>query len=128
MNCGKNQKDQSTKTNTDLTQLSSTMLYAEMYNIMTAPEKYLGKTIKMSGVYNSICIGEEDKCYHFLIVTDAGGCCPTGLELIINGKDVYPEDKTPIEVYGELKSYEFSDETYYRLAVDDIKILKKKDK
>jgi uncharacterized membrane protein YcgQ (UPF0703/DUF1980 family) len=126
INCGGQPKDQASKTNIDLTRLSATMLYAEVYNIMTAPEKYIGKTIKISGVYNLHCLGEN--CYRFLMVTDAGGCCPMGLEIFIDDKYAYPENGADIEVSGEVKSYETSGEAYYCLYVDDIKILKKKDK
>ena len=35
----------------DLTRLSSTMLYSEVYNMMNAPGDYIGKTIKMTGQF-----------------------------------------------------------------------------
>lgn len=31
----------------DLTQLSSTMIYAEVYNMMVTPDEYVGKTVRM---------------------------------------------------------------------------------
>lgn len=37
----------------DLTRLSSTMVYSEVYNMMTVPGDYIGKTIKNDG---TICI------------------------------------------------------------------------
>ena len=33
----------------DLTALSSTMVYSEVSQMMTAPEKYVGKMVKMAG-------------------------------------------------------------------------------
>ena len=33
----------------DLTRLSSTMVYSEVYNMMYTPGDYIGKTIKMTG-------------------------------------------------------------------------------
>ena len=35
----------------DLTRLSSTMVYSEVYNMMNAPGDYIGKTIKMTGQF-----------------------------------------------------------------------------
>ncbi len=35
----------------DLTRLSSTMVYSEVYNMMYAPDDYIGKTIKMTGQF-----------------------------------------------------------------------------
>ena len=35
----------------DLTALSSTMVYAEVYNMITAPEQYRGKVVKMEGLF-----------------------------------------------------------------------------
>lgn len=35
----------------DLTALSSTMVYSEVYNIITNPEDYIGKTVKMHGQF-----------------------------------------------------------------------------
>jgi hypothetical protein len=35
----------------DLTQLSNTMVYAEVYNMMANPLDYLGKTVKATGPY-----------------------------------------------------------------------------
>ncbi len=33
----------------DLTKLSSTMVYSEVYNMMYTPDDYIGKTVKMNG-------------------------------------------------------------------------------
>ena len=46
----------------DLTALSSTMVYSEVYNMMVTPEEYVGKTIKMSGSFATF-INEEDGIY-----------------------------------------------------------------
>ena len=33
----------------DLTSMSGTMVYSEVYNIMSNPDEYIGKTIRMNG-------------------------------------------------------------------------------
>ena len=37
------------KVDVDLTALSSTMVYSEVFNMLNTPENYVGKTIKMTG-------------------------------------------------------------------------------
>ena len=64
----------------DLTVLSSTMVYSEVYNMMVTPEEYVGKTIKMSGSFATF-INEEDGRYIFgCVITDATACCAQGIE------------------------------------------------
>ena len=110
----------------DLTVLSSTMVFAEVNNIVTKPAGYMGKTIKMSGAYTSEYWDETDKEYHYVIISDATGCCPQGLEFIWNGKHSYPGDYpeklSNIEIIGVFDSYDELGQTYYYLAVDDISI------
>ena len=111
----------------DLTVLSSTMIYAEVYNIMTNPNNYVGKTIKMSGPYYASYYDETGLYYHYVVVEDAAACCMQGFEFIWSGDraypDDYPKDKAMIEVIGVFGSYEELSSTYYYLAVDDIAVL-----
>ena len=108
----------------DLTALSSTMVYAEVYNIMTEPDDYIGKTIKMKGPYYTTFYEETNLYYHYVIVEDATACCAQGLEFIWNGEhicpDDYPEEESKIEVAGVFGSYDELGSTYYYLAVDNI--------
>ena len=112
----------------DLTALSSTMIYAEVYNIMTNPDDYMGKTIKMTGPYNASYYDETGLYYHYVVVEDAASCCQQGLEFVWNGEhtypDDYPESNSKIEVVGVFCSYDEFGTTYYCLSVDDISVLK----
>ena len=111
----------------DLTVLSSTMVYAEVYNIMTSPDEYMGKTIKMNGPYYASFYDETGLYYHYVVIEDATACCQQGLEFIWKGDhkfpDDYPEEETKIEVTGVFGSYDELGDTYYYLAVDDISII-----
>ena len=110
----------------DLTVLSSTMKYAETINIMTKPDKYLGKTIKISGAYYTSHYEETGRYYHYIIILDEASCCQTGLEFVWSGEHAYPEDfpkeLAMIEIVGALNEYDEFGKTYYYLAVDDILI------
>ena len=40
------------KVDVDLTVLSSTMVYAEVFNMMLSPDDYIGKTIRITGIFS----------------------------------------------------------------------------
>ena len=111
----------------DLTVLSSTLVYAEVYNIMFSPENYIGKTIKMKGQYYSSYYEETGKYYHYVIIEDAAACCQQGLEFIWNGEhtfpDDYPSDGTTVEVVGMFDTYEELGISYSYISTDEIKII-----
>ena len=109
----------------DLTQLSSTMVYSEVYNMMVYPEQYVGKKIKMEGqmsVYESP--DQEGKHYFTVIIADATACCQLGIEFILkNGSEDpadYPEAGTEVCVAGEFQLYDEDGETYCHLVSSDI--------
>ena len=93
----------------DLTILSSTMVYSEVYNMMCYPENYLGKTVKMSGMYTVFQDEETGKYYHACIIMDATACCAQGIEFELTDDYVYPDDY-PKE--GEAICIEGTFETY----------------
>ena len=111
----------------DLTRLSSIMVYSEVYNMVTSPDDYMGKTVKMKGLYYASYYDETDQYYHYIIIEDATECCQQGLEFIWSGThnypEDYPEDGTEVEVNGVFGSYEELGITYYYIAVEDIIIL-----
>ena len=111
----------------DLTALSSTMAYAELFNILTKSDSYLGKTIKMRGSYYASLSDRTNQYYHLVIIGDVTACCEMGLEFVWNGEHTYPDDypkeNTRIEVVGVFKSDKELDQTHYYLEVDDISIL-----
>ncbi|MCL1798368.1 MAG: hypothetical protein FWG23_01310 [Eggerthellaceae bacterium] len=108
----------------DLTKMSSTMVYAEVSNIMANPDDYIGKTVRMSGLYYVEAGAEPGKNYHYVVIEDAAACCRQGLEFIWNGDHAYPKDypkeQARIEIVGVFGSYDELGQTYYYVAVDDI--------
>ena len=54
----------------DLTRLSATMVYAEVFNMMVEPENYVGKTIKMNGLF--YVYPDEKKRYVYVRVSHHG--------------------------------------------------------
>lgn len=109
----------------DLTKLSSTMVYAEVYNMMVKPEDYMGKTIKMKGLYTADHYDATNMYYHYILIEDAMACCQSGIEFVWDNNthqypEEYPEIDAPIQIVGTFGSYEELGQTYYYLAVDEI--------
>ncbi len=100
----------------DLTQLSSTMVYSEVYAMMVEPEQYVGKTVKMRGLFATQEYNGER--LYACVVQDATACCAQGLEFETAEKltypDDYPEPGSEITVVGTFDSYqEEVDGNYY---------------
>lgn len=102
----------------DLTVLSSTMVYSEVYNMMTQPSDYIGKTVKMHGPAASYHDEASDKWYFACIIQDATACCSQGIEFQLAGKkapDDYPEVGEEICVIGVFDTYMEGENTYCTL-------------
>lgn len=75
----------------DLTRMSATMIYSEVYNMMMNPEEYAGKAVRIFGMYTHYH-SPDDKYYYACIVQDATACCAQGLEFVLSDAYVYPDD------------------------------------
>ena len=110
----------------DLTVLSSTMVYSEVYNMLyNDPAHYLGKTVKARGtfsIYQLVTDGvlQPDPVSYACIISDAAACCAEGMEFVLKGDLTYPDDYpelgTEITVIGEFQSYEENGVTWYHLV------------
>ena len=110
----------------DLTMLSSTMVYSEVYNMLyNDPESYLGKTVRARGefsIYQLVVDGvlQPDPVAYACIISDAAACCAEGMEFVLEGDLTYPDDYpelgTEITIIGEFQSYEENGMTWYHLV------------
>ena len=104
----------------DLTKLSSTMVYSEVYNMMYTPDDYIGKTVKMKGQFAYYEDPETKAQYFACIIADATACCSQGLEFILPGEHIspndYPEVGSEITVTGIFELYEENGLQYCRLT------------
>ena len=104
------------KVDVDLTVLSSTMVYSEVYNMLyNDPAHYLGKTVKARGtfsIYQLVTDGvlQPDPVSYACIISDATACCAEGMEFVLKDDLAYPDDYpelgAEITVIGEFQSYE----------------------
>ncbi|MCR5250523.1 MAG: hypothetical protein K6E50_07960 [Lachnospiraceae bacterium] len=96
----------------DLTILSSTMVYAEVYDMMSVPENYLGKIVKMEGQYSYMADESKGVEYHACIIKDATACCSQGLEFVPNNPEACPVLGESVTVVGTFDIY-FEDDYGY---------------
>ena len=110
------------KIDIDLTAMSSTMIYSEVQNMMTAPDDYVGKKVKMAGQFNVAEVG--DNRYFACLIKDATACCASGVEFVWAGEHSYPgdypEENAPITVTGTFTTYKEGEATYCQLKDADL--------
>lgn len=98
------------KIDIDLTTMSSTMVYSEVYNMMDDPSTYRGKIIKIFGPFLPFESTDPSFCYPAIVVQDATACCASGIEFLLygvprcsmsggNGYPLYNEDATIVGKY-----------------------------
>lgn len=81
----------------DLTALSSTMVYAEVFAMMSSPEDYVGKTVKMQGIFSKgqlYAAGSlnDGGTVFACVIQDATACCAQGIPFELAGDHTYPQD------------------------------------
>ena len=110
----------------DLTQMSSDMVYATVYQMMVTPEESEGKTFRIDGNFYATYYEATKKYYFYCIIQDATACCAQGMEFIWDDgshiyPDEYPEDNAEIVVEGTFETYrEDGDENLYCRLSDAI--------
>lgn len=100
----------------DLTAISGILVYSEVYNMMASPANYIGKKIKMEGIYAIYFDDTYSTRYDACIVQDATACCATGIEFELSDElkypDDYPEEGEIITVEGIFDTYDEGSYTY----------------
>ena len=97
------------KVDLDLSKMSGTIVYSQIYNIMYTPDDYIGKIIRLSGYYDVFEEPDTGNVYFACIVPDATACCAQGIEFVRADAAQYPQDYpepgTDIQVTGRLEPY-----------------------
>ena len=115
------QESQKGAADVDLTQLSGTLVYAEVYNMASNPQDYVGKTVRMRGnlVYQ-VVNGQPNPDYMACMISDATACCAQGIEFVLaRAPDTYPDLGSVVTVSGVLTTYESGGNTFLRLKEAD---------
>lgn len=103
----------------DLSIMSGTVVYSQVYDMVYNPENYIGQTIKISGSFAYHYNDETSQEYFAVLIADALACCSQGIEFVLNGDYSYPDDypalDTEITVMGIFNTYQESGYTYCQL-------------
>lgn len=108
----------------DLSKLSGTVVYSQIYNMMYEPEPFIGKVIRMAGYYSAYEDLERNVVYHACVIPDATACCAQGIEFIWAGEHAWPEEYpmegTDIIVTGRMETYEEDGYMYLHLVDSEV--------
>ena len=95
----------------DLTRMSSTMVYSMVFQMVTEPKKFVGKTIKMKGAFSSYQDEETGRRFFGCVIKDALACCSQGLAFetakVRRYPNDYPDEGASITIVG---TFEFEKE------------------
>lgn len=123
-------KTNSNKIDVDLNNLNANVVYAQVFQMMTEPDKFIGKRIRMSGQFNVYAAQEGNPSgvteYYAIIIADAQACCQQGIEFVWPGHtypDGFPEVKSNASVTGIFEVYEENGKKYCRLIADTVEPL-----
>ena len=64
----------------DLSKMNADLAYAFIFQIVVEPEKYEGKTVRMTGTFETFYDNEPYGRHDYCIITDVLACCAQGLE------------------------------------------------
>lgn len=107
----------------DLSRMSATVAYAQLYNIFLEQEKYVGQTMRLRGQYVPMRDDTGAAKYHFIMVYDNAACCQLGLEFLWNDPKAYPNEYSLIELTGVFDICNDNGEKFCLLRVKDITVL-----
>ena len=107
----------------DLTSMSSTMVYSYVFNMLNAPDDFIGQRFKIRGTYDEQYWDQTNLTYHYIVIADATACCAQGLEFVLTDSGAaYPQLGEEFEISGIFDTYEEDGLNYIRIDADIITI------
>jgi uncharacterized membrane protein YcgQ (UPF0703/DUF1980 family) len=118
---------------TSIIEIKEKMFIAQTNDVYLNPEDYLGKTIKLEGLFKSEQYGGSDPAYCF-VLRYGPGCCGNdgnaGFEVAwdkqAEASKTYPNVDDWVEAIGVLKSYEEDGFPYLYIALSELSVLDKR--
>lgn len=116
-----------TKTNAGLVEIKEKMFIAQVNDVYLNPDDYVGKTIRLQGLFMTQDNGSSMPPYHF-VIRYGPGCCGNdgnaGFEVLWENKGVtYPQDEEWVEAVGTFGAYEEDGYPYYCISLSSLKVL-----
>ena len=111
------------------------MFIAQVNDVYINRNDYMGKTIKLEGIFLYGEAGGREYCY---VIRNGPGCCgddgQVGFEVswlppdevLETNRSAYPNRNDWVEAQGELKRYEEFGQGFLYLALSDLKVLDKR--
>lgn len=103
----------------DLTQLNSSMVYAQVYDMINQPDTYKGKTVKAKGNFSYFKDEATGQEYFAILIKDATACCAQGIEFVLDGDYTYPNDypalDSEVTITGKFNYYKEDGNTFVQL-------------
>ena len=104
----------------DLTTLDGTMVYAQVFDMVSNPDAYTGRTVRAHGPFAYYQDENTGKEYFAVLISDATACCAQGVEFVLDGEHAYPDDypelNEEITVIGRFNYYKEGVYTYCQLT------------
>ena len=103
----------------DLSALSGTVVYSQVYDMTMEPERYLGQRVRVKGDFSYFQDPVTRQEYFAVLIADATACCAQGIEFVWEGHrypDDYPPVDTELTVTGVFNTYEENGFTYLQLT------------
>ena len=76
----------------DISRMSGTMVYGQVYQMVMYPSKYLGKHIKMKGIFSSYYDEQLERRFYGCVIQDALACCSQGLAFELAKPRKFPKE------------------------------------
>lgn len=84
--------DDTKKYDIDLSRMSGTMVYGQVNQMVMYPQKYIGKHIRMKGIFSSYYDEELERRFYGCVIQDALACCSQGLAFELAKPRKYPKE------------------------------------
>ncbi len=90
----------------DLSALSRTMMYSQVYDMIYNPDQYIGKTVRIFGPFNQYTDEATGEIHYACLIEDATACCTQGIEFEPADKHtVMPPQDSMVLVSGTFDTY-----------------------
>jgi uncharacterized membrane protein YcgQ (UPF0703/DUF1980 family) len=110
----------------EVVEIKEKMFIAQTNDVYLNPEDYLGKTIKLEGIFQTQSYGAESPYY--FVIRYGPGCCGNdgnaGFEVMWEDTDaVYPQENDWVQVVGVLGAYEEDGYPYICIGLSSLEVL-----
>ncbi|MDR1133833.1 MAG: hypothetical protein LBL05_06685 [Synergistaceae bacterium] len=108
----------------DVVEIKEKMFVAQTNDVYINPDEYLGRTIKLEGMFG---LDNEVSPPVYYVFRYGPGCCGydanAGFEVAWGDeKTAYPDENDWVEAAGVLENYEYDGEPYLRLALTSLTV------